>query len=66
MLRRPCGADAQKMLARFDLGIPKDIISDPQLFYVRSIDLETNREGKYQRHYTNINRRRVSVQFSPY
>jgi len=49
--------DAQKMLARFDLGIPKEIISDPQLFYVRSIDLETNREGKYQRHYTNINRR---------
>jgi len=49
--------DAQKMLARFDLGIPKEIISDPQLFYVRSIDLETNREGKYQRHYTNINRK---------
>ncbi|MBO4638808.1 MAG: FAD-binding protein [Treponema sp.] len=49
--------DAQKILASFDIGIPKDVVADPQLFYVRSIDLETKREQKYQRHYTNINRK---------
>jgi flavin-dependent dehydrogenase len=49
--------DAQKMLAAFDYGIPKEILSDPQLFYVRSVDLESRNEGKYQRHYTNIDRK---------
>lgn len=49
--------DAQKIFAGFDMSIPKDIIADPQLFYVRSIDLNTGREGKYQRHYTNVNRK---------
>ena len=51
--------DAQKLLARFDLGIPRELVSDPQLFYVRSVDLETGREGRYQRHYTNVNRGRL-------
>jgi len=49
--------DAQEILASFDIGIPKNIVVDPQLFYVRSVDLETKREQKYQRHYTNINRK---------
>ncbi len=48
--------DAQKMLAKFDIGIPKDVIADPQLFYVRAIDLETKNEGKYQRYYANIDK----------
>ena len=50
--------DAQKILAGFDIGLPKNIISDPQLFYVRSIDLNTKNEGKYQRHYMNIDRKK--------
>jgi geranylgeranyl diphosphate/geranylgeranyl-bacteriochlorophyllide a reductase len=49
--------DAQALLASFDIGIPKRTISDPQLLYVRSIDLETNLERNYQRHYTNVNRK---------
>ena len=49
--------DAQAILASFDLGIPKSIISDPQLLYVRSLDLESNRERNYQRYYTNVNRK---------
>ena len=49
--------DAQALLASFDIGIPKKTISDPQLLYVRSIDLETSRERNYQRHYTNVNRK---------
>lgn len=49
--------DAQAVLAAFDLGIPKGIISDPQLLYVRSMDLESNNERNYQRYYTNVNRK---------
>jgi len=49
--------DAQALLASFDIGIPKRVVSDPQLLYVKSIDLETNMERNYQRHYTNINRK---------
>ncbi|MBN1242285.1 MAG: FAD-binding protein [Spirochaetales bacterium] len=48
--------DAQAQLARFDIGIPKRVVADPQLFYVRSVDLETGRERRYQRHYTNVDR----------
>lgn len=49
--------DAQKVLAEFDIGIPKSIIADPQLLYVRSLDLKTQRKRNYQRHYTNVNRK---------
>lgn len=49
--------DAQAVLASFDIGIPKSVIADPQLFYVRSIDLESGLEQRYQRHYTNIKRK---------
>ncbi|MBN1326645.1 MAG: FAD-dependent monooxygenase [Candidatus Cloacimonetes bacterium] len=48
--------DAQKMLASFDMGIPRNIMSDPQLFYVRAYDLKTGKYRNYQRHYTNVNR----------
>lgn len=48
--------DAQKMIARLGLGIPKDILVDPQLFAVRTIDLTNNLERLYQRFYFNIDR----------
>ncbi|MGN6710457.1 FAD-binding protein [Anaerocolumna jejuensis] len=48
--------DAQKMIARLGLGIPKDILVDPQLFAVRTIDLANNLEKLYQRFYFNIDR----------
>lgn len=50
--------DAQKMIARFGLGIPKDILVDPQLFAVRTIDLTNNLERLYQRFYLNMDRDR--------
>lgn len=57
---KTCGGllapDAQKMLAKFALGLPKDILVDPQLFAVRSIDLSNNLETYYQRHYINLDR----------
>lgn len=48
--------DAQKMIAKFGLGIPKDILVDPQLFAVRTIDLTNNIERLYQRFYINMDR----------
>jgi len=55
-LRKCCGGllapDAQKMIVRLGLGIPKDLLVDPQLFAVRTIDLSNNLERLYQRFYT--------------
>jgi len=48
--------DAQLMFARFGLGIPKEVLLSPQLFAVRTIDLDNSLERYYQRHYLNIDR----------
>lgn len=48
--------DAQKMIAKLGLGMPKDILVDPQLFAVRTIDLTNNLERLYQRFYFNMDR----------
>jgi len=46
--------DAQKMLACFGLGLPKSVILSPQMFAVRTIDMDNSIERYYQRHYINI------------
>lgn len=48
--------DAQKMIAKLNLGLPKDILVNPQLFAVRTIDLNNNLERLYQRFYFNMDR----------
>lgn len=48
--------DAQQMMARFGLGIPKSVLLSPQLFAVRTIDITNSIERYYQRHYINIDR----------
>lgn len=48
--------DAQQMLAKFGLGVPKEILVEPQIFTVRTMDMDNNLENYYQRHYININR----------
>ncbi len=59
-MNKCCGGllapDAQKMIAKLGLGIPKDILVDPQLFAVRTIDLANNIESLYQRFYFNMDR----------
>lgn len=50
--------DAQKMIAKLGLGIPKDILVNPQLFAVRTIDLTNQIERLYQRFYFNMDRER--------
>ncbi len=48
--------DAQEMLARFGLGIPKQILVGQQLFTVRTLDFDNSLEQYYQRHYLNTSR----------
>lgn len=59
-IEKCCGGllapDAQQILARFGLGIPQKILVGPQLFTVRTIDIQNNIEQYYQRHYINVDR----------
>ncbi len=59
---KPCGGllapDAQKALAMFDLTLPKDVLVDPQIFSVRTMDLESGVQQWYQRMYINMNRKK--------
>ncbi|MDD4658628.1 MAG: FAD-binding protein [Eubacteriales bacterium] len=48
--------DAQEMLARFGLGLPKTVLAGPQLFAVRCIDLVSGQQRYYPRHYINVKR----------
>lgn len=48
--------DAQKILARFNLCLPKEVLVNPQIFSVRTIDLNSNIERYYQRFYLNMDR----------
>lgn len=50
--------DAQVQLARLGLGLPRDLLVGPQLFVVRTIDIDHHQECFYQRHYINMDRGR--------
>jgi len=50
--------DAQMMLSKLGLGLPRSILEDPQLFVVKSIDIPQRLERYYQRHYINMNRKK--------
>jgi flavin-dependent dehydrogenase len=59
-LEKCCGGliapDAQQMLAKMGLGVPRGVLVGPQLFTVRTIDVRNRLERHYQRHYINIDR----------
>ncbi|MDR0467863.1 MAG: FAD-binding protein [Campylobacteraceae bacterium] len=48
--------DAQKILAQFDICLPKEVLVDPQIFSVKTIDLDNSIVRHYQRFYLNMNR----------
>jgi flavin-dependent dehydrogenase len=50
--------DAQMMLSKMGLGLPRSVLEDPQLFVVKSIDIPQRLERYYQRHYINMNRKK--------
>ena len=58
--KKPCGGllapDAQKVLAHFDLTLPKSVLADPQIFSVKTIDLGKKTVRYYQRYYMNMDR----------
>ncbi len=55
---KSCGGlispDAQRELARQGLGVPHSVLTGPQIFTVRTIDIDNDIERYYQRHYINI------------
>ena len=57
---KPCGGllapDAQKALARLQLTLPKDILVNPQIFAVKTIDVTKKRIRYYPRSYVNLDR----------
>ena len=57
---KPCGGllspDAQKALARYDISLPVSVLTSPQIFAVRVIDLESGIARRYPRHYLNMDR----------
>jgi len=63
--RKPCGGllapDAQKALARFNLTLPKDVLVDPQIFAVRTVDAGRGIMRHYQRFYINIDRHKFDL-----
>lgn len=63
--KKPCGGllapDAQKNFAMFGMTLPKDILVDPQIFSVKTIDLKTGILRHYQRPYVNMDRHRFDL-----
>ncbi|MCL2655051.1 MAG: FAD-binding protein [Coriobacteriia bacterium] len=57
---KPCGGllapDAQLMLGRFGLTLPHEVLVDPQIFAVKTIDLQAGLTRYYQRFYLNCDR----------
>lgn len=64
-LEKCCGGliapDAQYLLAKLGLGVPKEVLVGPQLFTVRTIDFQNKMERYYQRHYINIDRQKFDI-----
>lgn len=63
--RKPCGGllamDAQKSLSRFGLTLPKEVLVDPQIFAVKTIDMDTGVTRHYQRFYINLDRQKFDL-----
>ena len=58
--KKPCGGllapDAQKILAGSNFVLPKDVLADPQIFAVETMDLCTGQIRYYKRCYLNMDR----------
>ncbi len=63
--KKPCGGllatDAQEALARFNLTLPLNVLVDPQIFSVRTIDARTLDVRHYQRFYLNLDRHKFDL-----
>jgi flavin-dependent dehydrogenase len=63
--QKPCGGlfseDAQRSLARLNVTMPKNILVDPQIFSVKTIDVHTGLIRHYQRTYINLDRHKFDM-----
>ena len=63
--QKPCGGllapDAQKVLASFDLTLPVDVLANPQIFSVKTIDMPAKATRYYQCFYLNLNRHKFDL-----
>lgn len=63
--QKPCGGllatDAQRSFVRFGVNLPTSVLADPQIFSVKTYDLQTKLIRNYQRTYVNINRHRFDL-----
>lgn len=63
--QKPCGGllatDAQRAFIRFNLNLPTSILANPQIFSVKTFDLQTNLIRNYQRTYVNFNRHQFDL-----
>ena len=50
--------DAQDLLAKYDINLPKSVLVSPQLFSVKTIDLADGLTRYYRRSYLNVDRRK--------
>lgn len=62
---KPCGGllapDAQKALTKLGLNLPKNVLVDPQIFSVRTIDMDNRLIRSYQRMYINLDRHKFDL-----
>lgn len=58
--KKPCGGllapEGQKALSKLGLNLPKSVLVDPQIFSVKTIDLDNDITRHYQRMYINCDR----------
>ncbi len=63
--KKNCGGllaeDAQKELIKLNLNLPKKILADPQIFYVKTYDMNSNLVRNYQRTYLNMDRHKFDM-----
>ncbi len=53
--------DAQRLLSRLGLGLPREVLVAPQIFVVRAVDLPIGLSRYYQRFYMNMDRPRFDA-----
>ncbi len=62
---KPCGGlladDAQKAFVRQKLNLPTEILTDPQIFSVKTIDLQSKLIRNYQRSYVSFDRHKFDL-----
>lgn len=63
--KKPCGGllapDAQKSLAKFNLTLPLEVMVNPQIFAVRTLDVNSKLTRHYQRFYMNLDRHKFDI-----